>query len=301
MKEIVLWGCGNIGGSAYESLKKSYKIRAYGDNDKYKQGLIYKGVPVIGFDELIQNYKDCYIILTMTNYYEEAKKLYDSQMKVLGYWDPITNKILPWKRIGWEDLKRMKKVQLYAGDIYENFDKYSDDYVICLSLTNKNYRCIQHNIEFPYPLEDNSVDSYQIEDVIEHIEKEKVVRILNEIYRILKVGGYLRLSLPDYHSPLVLHNSFVDRDGNVIYDPTGGGKFELGKVSDGGHMWFPTYELVQEILEKTKFKSLIYYRYYDCYGKKYEKDIDYKKGYISRTKENNTIKEDKSIIVDCYK
>ena len=59
MEKIVLWGCGFIGRTAYEELKKSFDIVAFGDNDVFKQNLIYKKIPIISFVELKSTYKDC--------------------------------------------------------------------------------------------------------------------------------------------------------------------------------------------------------------------------------------------------
>lgn len=301
MDKVILWGCGQAGGQAYEKLSNYYEIIAFGDNDPYKQNLIYKGIPVISFHEMREKHINDKIIVTIVNYYEVAKWLDDCKFQVVGYYDTIQEKVLPWQKISWKHISKKEKVRLYAGDIYTNFEQYPDDEVICLSLTNSNYRCIRHNITIPYPLEDNIIDSYQIEDVIEHIEKEKVVEILNEICRILRVGGYLRLSLPDYHSPLVLHNSFIDNTGKVIYDPNGGGKFIDGKVYDGGHLWFPTYEVVKELIDQSDFSTYKFYRYYDSNRRKYAEKIDYRMGYISRTKEHLSYKKDISIVVDCFK
>lgn len=239
--------------------------------------------------------------MAIVNYYEVAKWLDDCKISVIGYYDIEQEKVLPWQKISWEHISKKKKVCLYAGDIYTDFEQYPDDQVICLSLINENYRCIKHDITLPYPLKDNTIESYQIEDVIEHIEKNKIIQILNEIYRILRVGGYLRLSMPDYNSPLALHNSFIDNNGNIIYDPRGGGGFINGKVCNGGHIWFPTYELIKEILEQSDFSIYKFYRYYDSDGKKHTEKINYEMGYIRRTKEHLPNKKDVSIVVDCFK
>ncbi|GFI09517.1 hypothetical protein IMSAGC007_01980 [Lachnospiraceae bacterium] len=299
MEKVVLWGSGIVGGEAYNVLSKSYEIKAFGDNDIFKQNLFFKGIPVISVKELIEKYSDCKVIVSMFDYYEQAGKLANQSVSVLGYYDKEKKKVLPWQRITWESIVCKKNLYLYAGDIYSNFDKYPD--AVCLSLTKHDYCSIQHDITKPYPINSESVDCYQIEDVLEHIEIEKVVQALNEIHRILKRGGYLRLSLPDYHAPILLDRSFLDCYGKPVYDPEGGGNFINGKVCGGGHMWFPTFELIQEILEKSAFNRFKFYRYHDAYGKIHSQEIDYKKGYISRTKENDVRKEDFSIVVDCYK
>lgn len=301
MEKIILWGSGNIGNKAYEKLKDNYEIVAFGDNDIYKQGLTYKGIPVIGLNEVVKKYKNSKIVVSLADYYSEAKKMSDMSLLVKGYYDNVQEKILPWQKIKWEDLKAKENVRLYAGDIYNNFEYYPDNLVICLSLINSNYRCIQHDITKPYPIESDVIDSYQIEDVIEHIDINNVVSVLNEIYRVLKKGGYLRLSLPDYHSPFVLYNSFINKEGNVFFDPRGGGKYVEGKVSEGGHVWFPTYEIMQDLLKQSYFSKFNFFRYHNFLGELYTKEIDYAKGYISRTKEHSEYKKDISIVVDCYK
>lgn len=300
MEKIILWGCGNVGRKAYEKLFDSYEIVAYADNDSYKQNLIYKGIPIVGFEELKNSYLNCKVIITMEDYYDEAKWLSENDISVIGYYDIVQEKILPWKRINWEDIKD-KKICLYAGDIYENFEYYPDDRVICLSLSKSNYRTIKHDITLPYPLEDESIDSYQIEDVIEHIAEDKVLQVINEIYRILKKGGYLRLSLPDYNSQMLINRSFMDKSGKLIFDPYGGGNYIRGKVCNGGDLWFPTYELVSEILKQSNFQDYKFYRYHDKDRTFYSERIDYKMGYISRTKEHSFYRKDVSIVVDCFK
>lgn len=305
IEKVVLWGAGNVGKMAYEDFSKGegevYEVKACGDNDQYKQGLIYNGVPIVSFEELVRGYSACKVIISMEDYYEEAKKMSERGIQVLGYYDVMQKKVLPWEKITWESLDRKKRVRLYAGDIYECFDQYPDDYVICLSLTNANYRTLKHDITEPYPLPSDSIESYQIEDVLEHIEKEEAVKVLDEIYRILKKDGYLRLSLPDYHLPVLLHSSFINSNGEPVFDLNGGGRYVRGKVCEGGHVWFPTYEMVNEILEKSAFQKYEFYRYCDSNGKKFAKEIDYDKGYIYRTKENAIYEEDHSIVVDCYK
>lgn len=301
MEKIILWGCGEVGNKALEKLRDTYEIIAYVDNDIYKQNLFYKGVPIIGFDSLMEEYKKYKVVISMIDFYDKAKWLDTQGIFVIGYFDVVQEKVLPWRRIAWSDLKKKEKVRLYAGDIGTEFEYYPDDYVICLSLTNNNYRSLKHDITSCYPVEDCSIDSYQIEDVIEHIEKDKVVQVLNEIYRVLKVGGYLRLSLPDYYSSILLNRSLLTKTGQVVFDPDGGGKYIDGKVCGGGHVWFPTYNLVKELLDQSKFIEYKFYRYHDQRGNAYCEEIDYEMGYIKRTKEHNLYNEDVSIVVDCYK
>ncbi|MBQ9361067.1 MAG: glycosyltransferase [Lachnospiraceae bacterium] len=158
-----------------------------------------------------------------------------------------------------------------------------------------------YDITMPYPIDDCSVDSYQAEDVLEHIEKSKIVSVINEIWRVLKPGGIFRLSLPDYNCFYMRQRCFTNDKKEPVFDPMGGGAFISGKVVDGGHLWFPVYSEVKKLLDETRFKKIIFYRYHLSDGSSISKEIDYSKGMVLRTKENDKRNLDLSIVVDCEK
>jgi predicted SAM-dependent methyltransferase len=47
------------------------------------------------------------------------------------------------------------------------------------------------------PFESNSIDEILAIDVLEHLSWRSVVRVLSEMFRVLKPGGILRLRVPD--------------------------------------------------------------------------------------------------------
>jgi predicted SAM-dependent methyltransferase len=58
---------------------------------------------------------------------------------------------------------------------------------------------IVHDMEsFPYPFEDNTFDKVIMQHVLEHVSKENMnnIKIIEEIYRILKPGGLLKVEVP---------------------------------------------------------------------------------------------------------
>src|SRR3989304_5843892 len=168
----------------------------------------------------------------------------------------------------WENLLNQNKIHLYAGDIVDHQITYhKSDIGISLIKNDKNH--IRHDITNPMPLPDNCVDKYQSEDVFEHIEYKKLLDVINEIYRVLKPGGLLRISIPDYRSDIYYSRSLKDENGAIIFDPGGGGNFENGKVVNGGHVWFPTIEKITFLLENTKFYThgkIECLHYYDVNG-----------------------------------
>ena len=90
--------------------------------------------------------------------------------------------------------------------------------------------------------------------------------------------------------------SFKDNNGNIYHDPGGGGYYNYlsNKVEGGGHVWFPLYENVYKIFEKSDFNNekVNFLHYYDSNNNPIIKNIDYSMGYISRTPDNdNRVKE----------
>jgi SAM-dependent methyltransferase len=155
-----------------------------------------------------------------------------------------------------------------------------------LSLSRSDKKHIRHNITYRHDLPDNSVSIYQAEDVFEHINYASLKFVVKEIFRLLKSGGLFRLSVPDYNNPKYLKDEFVlkSTDGNVVFDPWGGGDYELetGKVINGGHIWFPKYETVKNLLETVEWASVNFLQYYDENKNIHGQEVDYSKCYVHR-------------------
>jgi hypothetical protein len=47
--------------------------------------------------------------------------------------------------------------------------------------------------------------------------------------------------------------------GNLVFDPLGGGAYAEGLVINGGHVWFPTFERVKELLEISLFAKYCFF------------------------------------------
>lgn len=205
-------------------------------------------------------------------------------------------------KIGFDDLITQEAIYLYAGDVPQNglYNKF-----VGLSLSQANFQHIQHDVTKKLPLWENCVDIYQSEDVFEHIELEKLPFVLEEIYRVLKPGGIFRLSLPDYQCDILRNRTLKGPNGELLFDPGGGGDFIDGKVVNGGHVWFPLYKSVKEILEKTHFRQIRFYHYYDESGKGVTKPIDYAIGHVMRTPDHDERVKNPyrpmSLVVDCIK
>ena len=203
-------------------------------------------------------------------------------------------------KISFDELQQRESIYLYAGDVPQNglYEKFTG-----LSLTKLDSQHIKHDVTEKLPLRDSCVDIYQAEDVFEHIALGKLVEVINEIYRVLKPEGIFRLSLPDYRCDILYDRTTKDNDGELLFDPGGGGCLVDGKVIKGGHVWFPKYEIVKDLLEQTSFKKINFRHYYNEDGEAITKPIDYSIGYVMRTPDHDErVKEPyrpMSIVVDC--
>jgi SAM-dependent methyltransferase len=221
-------------------------------------------------------------------------------MSIRNIKERLKRKLTP--QASFKRLEKQDHVYLYPGDVPQNglYDKY-----VGLSLNRHDEQHIIHDIRKRLPLSDNTVDIYQSEDVFEHIQPEKLPFIINEAYRVLKPGGIFRLSMPDYGCDILYDRAIKNEDGKIIFDPGGGGELVDGKVIDGGHLWFPTYEKVKAILQQTHFTKIKFLHYYNEEGKGITKQIDYSIGYVKRTPDHDDRVQDPyrpmSIVVDCTK
>jgi len=77
----------------------------------------------------------------------------------------------------------MKKV--YFGSLPVDEYQYSEADFVGLALQPSHERELQHDLHDPLPFEDESVEKLHAQDVLEHLQIEKVSSIFDEIYRVL--------------------------------------------------------------------------------------------------------------------
>lgn len=204
-----------------------------------------------------------------------------------------------------EDLAGRPFLYLYAGDLPDK-PQYRNTPAVGLSLTQDNERHIRHDVSTVHRVLSNTVDMYQAEDVFEHIEYSAIHGVLVDIYRMLKKGGLFRLSLPDYRCDCLYTRSLYDYNGNIVFDPGGGGEYSCtGQVTGLGHVWFPKYETMKQLLTPVPFSSIEFLHWYDETGKPHCESIDYTKGFIQRTPDHDPRVRNPyrpmSMVIDCIK
>jgi hypothetical protein len=206
----------------------------------------------------------------------------------------------------WKDFQKSDSRKLYAGKLRRGLPQFASHFGITPFYAST--RNIPHDVVVPFPIPDGSVEIFQSEDVFEHIELAKMVPIFNEIYRVLSPGGLFRLSLPDYHLDLTVRRCLRASSGEIMFDPGGGGRFVDGCVTGGGHVWFPTIEIVSDLFRRSLFGGhgdVKFLQYNNRDGSSHLEPIDYRLGYIQRTPDHDDRVPDRrraiSIVVDAFK
>ena len=81
---------------------------------------------------------------------------------------------------------------------------------------------ISHDLNvFPYPFESESVDRVYIDNCLEHLDSP--MSVMEEIHRILKPGGEVKVIVPYFRSPSAFHDpthkTFYTVESFSYYDP----------------------------------------------------------------------------------
>ena len=208
------------------------------------------------------------------------------------------------KEANWEDLRRSEEPALYAGRLSRGEPQFRTHKG--LTPFHPSSHNINHNLLARLPIPNDSVNCFQSQDVFEHIGYASLPAIIEEIFRVLRPGGLFRMSVPDYRNSLYAARAQRDGNGNIVFDPHGGGRLHNGQVVGGGHVWFPRLETVSQLFEQSGFRGggrIRYLHYNDADGVSVTHVIDYSLGFIQRTPDHDPRSPGQalSIVVDAWK
>ncbi|SHI16988.1 Predicted SAM-depedendent methyltransferase [Butyrivibrio fibrisolvens DSM 3071] len=300
MIDIVIFGYGYYGTILAKRIKDDprYNLIGFADNSKYKQGNYTYGHKIMSIKEVSDIKGVSVIIASIQHYNEIIKECIEYNVRIEGVFLDNRIKKYPWATF--EKLDLSKDITLYAGDINDDVHLNNDN-LFGLSITQNDDKHIAHDVTKPYPLPNACIASYESECVFELIGEENVLPALNEIYRILRPGGKLRLSVPDYYSPFLKNRAMTDKNGKILYDAGETYAIKYGKTGlIGGSIWYTNYDVLKEKIEKTKFKYVDWLCYHSMDGILHKKEIDLSKGYLHRVN-NESSKDVYCIVVDLYK
>lgn len=110
---------------------------------------------------------------------------------------------------------------------------------------------VQHDLRYPLPWPNNRFDGIFSEHALEHLYPDEAFNLLKEIYRCLKIGGSLRLSLPntqklikDYYENNLTDPDFKTRGEN------------MNRIFAWGHKAHYDAEFVIYLLEVIGFQNV---------------------------------------------
>ncbi len=154
---------------------------------------------------------------------------------------------------------------LYFGNLTVGERQYQSGLFVGLALFPQHDREVAHDARDPLPVPDGSVEKIQSQDVFEHIPYDELPPILDDIHRALAPGGLFRLSVPDYRSSMLRRRCAFDENGNVLADLRMGGAVRFDRKTKkrivefagngNAHLWFPTYELVRDLISRSKLSQ----------------------------------------------
>lgn len=109
---------------------------------------------------------------------------------------------------------------------------------------------VTHNDITKLPFEDNSVDLIYASHVLEYFDRDEVIPVLEEWYRVLKVGGKLRLAVPDFEEM-----AFLYAEGKYPLESFLGPLYGKMKMDDSTIYHRTTYDMISltSLLKKIGF------------------------------------------------
>ena len=141
--------------------------------------------------------------------------------------------------------------------------------------------------------ENNSVDLIYASHVVEYFDRQQVPSLLKEWKRILKVGGVLRIAVPNFHeiSRLYSNGSYpLDNFVGLLY-----GRMPMGEETIY-HKTVYDFESIQKVLNQCGFKDV---KYYDWQNTSHSEFDDHSQAYLPHMdKENGVLM---SLNVECIK
>jgi predicted SAM-dependent methyltransferase len=141
----------------------------------------------------------------------------------------------------------------------------------------------------PY-IEDNTVDVIYNCHILEHFKRRDVMRVLREWHRVLKPGGVLRISVPDFSALTKIYQKTGDL--NLVIGALFGRQDYLYNI----HYNVFDFNSLRSLLEEAGFSST---RIYDWRETEHANIDDYSQAYLPHMDKENGVLI--SLNVECTK
>jgi predicted SAM-dependent methyltransferase len=146
-----------------------------------------------------------------------------------------------------------------------------------------DYTHLKFNDITKLPFEDGTVDVIYASHVIEYFDRDEIQPVLREWYRVLRVGGTLRIAVPDFLKLMWVYQD--TKDITKILGPLFG-KMKMGNDSIY-HRTVYDFDSLQKLLEPFGFYNIILYNWketdhsqYDDHSQAYYPHMDKENGLL---------------------
>ncbi len=114
----------------------------------------------------------------------------------------------------------------------------------------RSNKFVHHNFRHGLPFEDDSVDYVYSSHLLEHLYRDDALRLLRDIRRILKPGGWVRICVPDLSHALALFNQGKKEEAlEYFFSPDWAGALNR-------HQYMYDAELLGRALDKSGFVQI---------------------------------------------
>ena len=144
------------------------------------------------------------------------------------------------------------------------------------------------------PYEYNSIDLIYASHILEYFDREEVINVLNKWKSYLKIGGVLRLAVPNFKNYSKLYN-----ENKINLDQLLGPLYGKWKMTDKDIIYHKTtydFDSLKNLLINTGFDDIKYWNWREVDHGIYD---DYSQSYIPHMdKDNGTLM---SLNIECIK
>ena len=166
----------------------------------------------------------------------------------------------------------MNKVQLHLGC----GEKYIPGF-IHIDFAKHPHIDYSSDIRHLSMFDDCSVDLIYCCHALEYFNRQEVVTVLKEWGRVLRVGGLIRLSVPDFESIVKVYLTYKDLDHQGILGPLYGRWQNSASNESLYHKTAYDFRSLEKVLQSAGFSNVVRYNVDDTVHKDYD---DYSQAYI---------------------
>lgn len=120
--------------------------------------------------------------------------------------------------------------------------------------SNRKLPDLELDLRYPINCENNVIDGIYCGHTLEHLYPKDALNLLNEIFRILKAGSWLRINVPDLERFIQFYNGNAEAKEFEQFNT--GCEALISLTQDYGHLSLWDYKLLSETLASVGFVDI---------------------------------------------